>query len=700
MLRLIRYSFLFIFFFTNQTFAQLIIQGIINDAKNKTPIENVNVYIKNLNIGTASTIDGTFSVSIENSQKVSIVFSHVSYEKISMDTIPNIDLLIEMVPKSLKLKDIVVTSMRSEYNLNDVPVFTEVINRKDISESGAITVAELIEQRGGVTKSYNFDGSFNYKLLGMDSKYVLILKDGKPITGRFNDKIDLDQLIVSNIEKIEIIKGPGSALYGTEAMGGVVNIITRQENNNLTHIMYRSTFYNNYLDNIIKPPDGHVLSLDISRSIGPIKINSTIMGQTLANSNDYSQLGKDLINKINLDSRIFMKSKNKGHSFIVGLNYFGRIDSTKIETSTGTKVATNSTNVNRKQISFDHRIPLSKRLLFTQVLNLSDYHRLYKQNGLDESFYRNETTSEGLLSYEANIILKSQNKNNFSGGIEYSKPKYQNERIKDGIHERTLKGIYLQSDLKVTNSTTLINGLRFDQYGDTKVYSPRLALLFKSGNNLKFRTSYGEGFRVPSFLETLIDWYNIDHGYKVEGNPELKSEKSKGLNFNIEYSNNKNIRWNILLYGNRFSNKIITEQNKNISLNEAIIFRYKNISNATYSGLEFLATYLLGQNLSLKFNFNIRNNYDDIGDEIPNTIPISIGFRLSHYIKKYKTKLIIISSTNLRKETKQYTIIDIRINKKINHNFNLITGIKNIGDYTNSDLGPYLGRTMYVEIAR
>ena len=89
-----------------------------------------------------------------------------------------------------------------------------------------VTIDELMSQRAGVSSSVNVDGGSIFNLLGLDSRYILVLKDGQPITGRFNNRVDLSQISLNRVQKIEITKGPGSALYGTDAMGGIINIIT------------------------------------------------------------------------------------------------------------------------------------------------------------------------------------------------------------------------------------------------------------------------------------------------------------------------------------------------------------------------------------------------------------------------------------------------------------------------------------------
>ena len=126
----------------------------------------------------------------------------------------------------IKMDELVVTATRTNKLHRNVPIATELILKSEIERSGARTIAELLSQRSGVSLQTSVEGGSVLNLLGLDSRYILILKDGQPITGRFNNRVDLNHISLTGIEKIEISKGPGSAIYGTEAMGGVINIIT------------------------------------------------------------------------------------------------------------------------------------------------------------------------------------------------------------------------------------------------------------------------------------------------------------------------------------------------------------------------------------------------------------------------------------------------------------------------------------------
>ena len=234
-------------------FGGLRITGIVTNLQTGQSIPGVNIYVKSLGIGTSTDENGNFI--LKSSGEVTdllVSFDHVSYKKVIVPVNKSGSLNIKMEDVLIKLDELVVTGTRSPYLLRNVPVSTELITRKDIEDSGAITASELLEQRAGVTIDTNVDGGYVFKLLGLDSRYILILRDGQPVTGRFNNRVDLNQISLNNVEKIEITKGPGSAMYGSEAMGGVINIISSNNSNSLLYnLKFRNTTYSNSINNCL-----------------------------------------------------------------------------------------------------------------------------------------------------------------------------------------------------------------------------------------------------------------------------------------------------------------------------------------------------------------------------------------------------------------------------------------------------------------
>ena len=122
--------------------------------------------------------------------------------------------------------ELVVTATRTATPRGDAPVAVELITREDIAASGAENLADLLEGQPGLDVERSYLGAA-LRMQGMNPDQVLILVDGERVLGAKDGVIDLGRFPVENIQQVEIVKGPGSALYGADAMGGVVNLITR-----------------------------------------------------------------------------------------------------------------------------------------------------------------------------------------------------------------------------------------------------------------------------------------------------------------------------------------------------------------------------------------------------------------------------------------------------------------------------------------
>ncbi|HEX8539303.1 MAG TPA: TonB-dependent receptor plug domain-containing protein, partial [Cystobacter sp.] len=121
----------------------------------------------------------------------------------------------------------VVTASRTERKLEDAVVATEVITRQQMEATGARDLGQLLQQHPGVELVYTFRG-VGLRLQGLDPEYVLVLVDGERVSGRVGTTLDLGRFSLRELERVEIVKGPAAALYGADAMGGVVNLITRR----------------------------------------------------------------------------------------------------------------------------------------------------------------------------------------------------------------------------------------------------------------------------------------------------------------------------------------------------------------------------------------------------------------------------------------------------------------------------------------
>ena len=197
----------------------------------KNSLSNVNIYFPKEEIGTTSNEDGNFIIDHPFQYPIIVIISHVGYESktIQINEGESKKLLVKLKKQFIQMNELVVTATRTNKLHKEVPIATEVINKSDIDKSGVSNVAELLSLRSGVSIQTSVEGGSVLNILGLDSRYILVLLNGQPINGKFNNRVSLDQIYTQNIERIEIVKGPSSSLYGSEAMAGVINIITNDK---------------------------------------------------------------------------------------------------------------------------------------------------------------------------------------------------------------------------------------------------------------------------------------------------------------------------------------------------------------------------------------------------------------------------------------------------------------------------------------
>jgi len=210
------------------------INGRVVSAINGSPIIGANVFIDGTSLGSATDNRGEFSIhDIPQGEYVlSVTYvGHRLKEPVNIIVKPGKSTfyILEMEEETYESESIVITGTRTKRLIKDSPVTTEVIHADEIRGLGAENVGEVLEERAGIiiTQDGARGGLLSAQLQGLNDDHTLVLIDGAPLIGRIAGKLDLSRISVQNIERIEIIKGAASSLYGSEAVGGVINIITR-----------------------------------------------------------------------------------------------------------------------------------------------------------------------------------------------------------------------------------------------------------------------------------------------------------------------------------------------------------------------------------------------------------------------------------------------------------------------------------------
>lgn len=450
---------------------------------------------------------------------------------------------VAITRRPVALDALVVTAGRRVQRLADVAVPTELVTAREIRESGASDLASVLTERAGVELQGGHPVGAGVMLQGLDSERVLVLLDGQPFIGRISGMIDVSRIPTSMIERVEVVKGPQSTTYGSEAMGGVVNVITRSPDASAWTTAAGFTTGNrgrmDVTGNVVGGAGDVAGLLDVGRR--SVSLTPGWAGTSGAESSRWDALARMSWNTpfqgmrveasgLVLDERQRWRSGQLFH-FADNLQWSaragGRLERGRHRLST-TFLAT----------AFEH---LSRRATGEEPVP-----------GTGES--ETQRLFEGELLYGLELGAQA-----LDVGLEARREAIHSDRVAGGRRtDRTLES-FAQATVTI-GPVTLVPGLRAswsDPWGTH--WTPRIAAMVRPVPEVAIRISGGEGFRAPSFKETHMEFLNVGpgFGYTVRGNPELRPEVSRNVTASVEWAGART-HARAQIFRNRFDNFIET----------------------------------------------------------------------------------------------------------------------------------------------
>jgi len=701
--------------------------GYVLDEESGNPIENVEIILSsNQELIANSKKDGHFIIDIENIEIDSILFNHIAYIN---KAIPISELKNKLyLKKDVLYGDIIeVTSSRKEKKVSDSPILTHIISSKDLESTATLDFYQSLQM---IIPNIMFAPDYhgvNLKIQGLDSEYILILIDGDRIAGNTVGNIDFSKFNTEQIKRIEILKGNASTLYGSNAIGGVINIITKSVENQTNSFILNSKYgsynslnnsgtFNTFFKKIasktdfsIKSSDGYFLQsltaqdtlslrkrrfndYNISQSFKYKKDDLTIKFSGNYYKHDWyrplEQKGPEIFPSQN-DRKQYeaysIKLKEKNHLTSINGHYnFSYTFDKYIKYH----VIDGDYTINSDDVSYEwtnHSVQQISSLLylFKDKLNIT--------LGLD---LLNETgeSKDVVVDDEAEPLLESELGEN------------------ESITFRT-NAFFIQTDYAFLEKINLFLGARYTNHNFFEDRLTSQLSIKYSFNENHFRFNLGQGYRVPNIYELYYDWTHTGDGFKIEGNPNLKPEESLNLTLSYQkFSNN----WNFMLslQRNQINNMISELRNPNKD------FYYENYDKTSVNSLE--------ANLSLelnKINYELAYNFTRIIDEITYTrlpdisehiLNLNIykkikkyNFTISGNINYYGEKTIFTPTTEIETDIPSYYQTNISIikngfsNNLFLEKINLKLGINNLFNYTNLDDTTFQspGRIYFSEIS-
>lgn len=522
------------------------------------------------------------------------------------------------------LNQVVVTATRTSKNVKDLPIPFLQISSTEIKNRGIIRLNDILAEQTGLAVINNHGQGI--QIQGFSPDYTLILIDGEPLIGRTSGTLELSRVATANVDRIEIIKGPASSLYGSEAMAGVINIITKNPINGFT-----SNFISRY---------GTNNNTDLALDAGYKNQNFSLSGFVNRNSSTgYSlqpQLGTPTVSPFfnyTLTGKLTYKINTKTN-LNIGLRYFDDNQTDRFTVDNRFIAGQGAVNDYNFAPTFSHQF--TPKLLSTLRLYQSGYKTKsvlnYEDNATkyDESFF-NQTFSRAELQNDYTFTHTFK----LTAGAGVQRESVEATRY-DNIKAFTSGYGYLQADWQPIKKMNILLGARYDTHSEYQAqFSPKIAANYIFSKRFTVLASVGRGYKAPDFRQLYLNFTNPVAGYSVFGYNEaaarvaqfeqegqiqailidaatlqnLNAESSTSFNLGFKAQPFTKINWSVNVFRNNVQN-LISSAPIAIKTNGQSVFSYFNLNRIYTQGIETDLGYQLIKNIELGGGLQYLQAYD------------------------------------------------------------------------------------------
>jgi outer membrane receptor for ferrienterochelin and colicins len=591
MLRILQ-MFIYFLFIPSVIFSQGVSLSGYVTGTNSSTVAGATITLKGTTFGTVTDKKGYYEINKIKPGAYTLRVSYLGFETLerAVDILKgdnHVDFCIR--ESNIDLNEVVVTGTKSEKTLKNVPVITQVISASKMLQLGITNVTDALQNMVPGLNVSHFGTLVSVTLQGMDAKYVLFLIDGERIAGEVNGDIDYSMLNLENIERIEVIKGASSSLYGSNAIGGVINIITKKINE-----PFDAKFYSRYS------------KYNELYSGGSIGLKQGIIGSRTSFNYSHTD-GYDITPETSHDW-----TQNPYSSFSI---------SQKFEITPSSRLSL-VPYVTYYQFERGNVSARPAHDLYTDLMAGLKGQYYFGKNSVDFSYYRDRYNTYDVLellnnkrdtvSYDIIQTVRTQgnfhlsDKNNLTAGLEYNYENLFSIRIDKGLKTAGEAVFYVQEDIRLGDRWDLISGIRASQHSNYGLNAaPKISIMFKQGF-LNFRASAGTGFRSPDLKELYMDFDHFGEFYII-GNPQLKPESSRYISGSVEFSK----PWNnssVTFYSNELSNMITDRW---LPDTVKLTRQYQNIASASVYGIDFISKQKIFNGFWLSTGYSYVHSHDN-----------------------------------------------------------------------------------------
>lgn len=513
-----------------------------------------------------------------------------------------------LITNNVNLKDVVVTGQFEANTTQDAVQQIRVIDRKRIDQQGAVSLRDVLTNELNIRLSQDGVLGSQMTMMGLGGQNVKILIDGVPMIGRMDGNIDISQINLNNIERIEIIEGPMSVIYGTDALGGVINLISKKPSTKQYTVAVNSYYETVGTYNIDANAGFKYKNLAVAVSGGRNYFDgfSTVTGDSIR-----AQQWKPREQYFG-DIQLTYKFKKQSHR-IYSQGFNETITSRNNPSISAYSVTAFDDYfiTNRWNNSLYSDFYFNNKASLNLINSYSTYER--KKNSYikdlvtgDEQLTPNpedhDTTTFNLLLFRGTYTTHNPTIFNSQLGYDINLENGTGKRLEDNKQSIGDYAFFYIAEIKLLDKLTLNQGVRFiynTRYGAPVI--PSFNIKYDLSKTVTLRGSYAQGFRAPTLKELSL--YFVDVNHNIIGNPDLKAETSH--NFLLSATHNKefsklSVKTDVSLFYNNVNNMIqlviqdpakqeytyrnvVQYNTQGINLTMAV--RYKNISSSLGYGL-------------------------------------------------------------------------------------------------------------------
>ncbi len=624
------------------------------------------------------------------------------------------------------LKPVVVTGTRTERAIDEAPVPTEVVTREEIERTHARTLKQALENVPGLQmREVMGKSGYELSLQGLSADQVLVLIDGLPITASTGSTVDLSQYLLADVERIEVVKGASSAQYGSSAMGGVVNVITRRTPAGFGGTVAVDAGSYGSQNDSGKSSSANNRHGRFNLGGGNETWRLALSGDATDDAgfgvrpNEYPRQG-DASRRQQLALRGDWLASNSGRFWAEASRYSeddtqrynlfvppSNIPQRKLENITR----------NRLNGGGDWRFSNGLRAQVKGVDERYDSHSPGYSNG---ALITDRLSSQEMQHVSTQFDLPAWGRQLWMVGTDWHHETLAqtsnglNELGVTGRAQRTSTEVFLQNDIVLNDAWEVLLGLRaqddsdFGSHVAPKV-SVKASLLDSGGVKGVLRASLGQGYRVPNLKERH---YLFDHsalGYKVVGNPNLKPESSTSFQFGGNLSVDDKLSLEVNAFHNNVKDLIQTDLVNATVVNGITTYSYANVTRARTSGLETSARWKASPSLSFNGAYTYTRTRDlSTGLELtrrPQGIArLGADWRFlpaTTLTTRVRYQSDELADTVTQNRSPAWTTLDLSVNHKIGEATTLFAGVNNLTNRQRdfsaaSDFGPIAGRFVYI----